>query len=402
MYPLLRATAVEHKRTGYWARLGNFAAFCMLALIIASAMFAVWRWYGQDFITYYVAARLVLTNQNPYDYRIVVPIVLQTIGTAGQAAYFYAPWWVYPLLPLATLPFQAARAIWIIANVLFWIASMLLIERVLILELVAWKRWLIWLITFLLFGWLTLRTEQAAISVLFAGALAFWGLVRGHGKSAAVALAWLFSKPNITIIPLLLILVGLWQRNRQLFIAVMLVLIGLTAVASIVTPGWWGPIVNGQVPPGWDHGLDGFTVIGRRVNSTTMDWLEITWGINGTLAWLVFAVVAGVSGICLWYWRNDPLFVLMLAVPMGFLLAPTAMQYDYALLTIPFMWVLAQLPHINRIRQIIFAIGLVLLFCVLFLESLVSDAVWIPIVLVILLLTAAPIVASRQPVASNY
>jgi hypothetical protein len=183
-------------------------------------------------------------------------------------------------------------------------------------------------------------------------------------------------------------------------VGVILALVSLAALASVVTPGWWEPIINGQVPPAWDHGLVGLELEGRRVNSTMMDWLEITWGIQGILAWSILAIVACIGVFSLWRWRSHPLFVAILSVPIGFLLAPTAMQYDYALLTIPFMWVLGQVAHISRIRQAIIAASVAGFFSLLFLESLVSDALWFPIVLTILVFIAAPSVTSRQSAIS--
>ena len=66
-----------------------------LSLLLTTALVAVYasyRWFGQDFRGYYAAARLVLVGGNPYDYSQLAPVLFQLDGRVGNNPFYYAPW----------------------------------------------------------------------------------------------------------------------------------------------------------------------------------------------------------------------------------------------------------------------------------------------------------------------
>ena len=97
--------------------------------MLSGAILEVWIWFGQDFVCYYAWTKLVLTGNNPYDYNLVVATVLETIGRGGNCPLYYPLWFVFPLLPLATIDFQISRLIWISIMLAFWLIAVKLHAR---------------------------------------------------------------------------------------------------------------------------------------------------------------------------------------------------------------------------------------------------------------------------------
>jgi hypothetical protein len=76
------------------------------------------------------------------------------------------------------------------------------------------------------------------------------------------------------------------------------------------------------------------------------------------------------------------------------MITPYAMQYDYALLTPAFFWVVHCFRQLDRARQMVVGAGLILLASVVFWEKPATDGLWMPMILIVLLLLTAPFVSS--------
>jgi hypothetical protein len=376
--------------TRYLERLANFAALVALGMVVIAAVIATWTWFGQDFIAFYTSTRLVLLGENPYDYVRTVPMVLQTIGVGGNSAFYYPLWFTFPLLPLATIPFQAARLLWIVLGLVSAFIAMGLFARLLGDDSPTWTRWLVWLYCFCVFGWLTLRTEQVAFLLLLDLALTLWAIQHGHRNIAAVALGLLFLKINVTFLPVFAIGLNVWRTQKRILFGAVLTLAVLFVIGTLVTPNWWSPILAGRLPNGLTQGLRGFETDGRRLTTTMADFLLMNWGVPEIFSWAgQIMLLISVSALIL-YWRGSLMYSTLVATACGFLITPYAVQYDYPLLAPAFIWVALHLQAANLGRRIFFVLGAAFMASVLFWEGPVSDALWIAITMAFLLLLNAP------------
>ena len=98
----------------------NFGTIIIFAMLLIG--FGIFAWFGGgiDFRGYYGAATVVRLGGNPYDYRQLAPILEQITGYQGNNPYFYPPWFSLIFIPLTYLPFQVARAIWLLANLVYF------------------------------------------------------------------------------------------------------------------------------------------------------------------------------------------------------------------------------------------------------------------------------------------
>jgi len=86
--------------------------------------FLSFDWFGQDFRGYYAAARVLLIGGNPYDYKQLVPILLDVTGRIGNNPYYYPPWFAWFITPIALLPYEISRGIWMIFNLVIWVVGL--------------------------------------------------------------------------------------------------------------------------------------------------------------------------------------------------------------------------------------------------------------------------------------
>lgn len=382
-----KATA---RSNDYWTRLANLGALWTLVLVIGFAVLTTLLWYGEDFMTFYAPAKVFAAGLNPYDYAQIVATILRATGNGGNSPFYYPMWIIFPLIPLAFLPLQLGRCLWLIVQVVFLVAGLLVTEKLVGQYPAPWIRWVVWLAAFVLFGWSTLRAEQVACAIFFDWALCLWAIRQNRVKTAAVALALLLIKPNITFLPFMVLCGYLWFRERSIVLRAIAVVGMLFLISTAVIPGWWAPILEGRLPNGWNQGLTGFEVDARRLTTTTSDFLDYNLGIQGAPAVLVELGIGLFSACLIWRGRHDVLYDSLLAIPLGLMLTPYAMQYDYALLIPAFLWVLHRSPQISRSKQIALVAGLVFLASVLLWEKPISDGLWMPMTLIVLLLVAAP------------
>lgn len=378
-------------------RLASVATSWALFLVLFIAVLAVWDRYGESYIGYYAPTLVVWQGGNPYDYLQALQVVEATIGMGGNTPFYYPIWLTFLVGPLIALPFNWSKLAWLVLSVVFWVSAMPLFESLFRYRLVVWVRWLVWLWAFWVFGWLTLRAEQIAFAILLALAVCLWAITRRRTIIAAASLALLLLKPNISFLPFAAILLYLWDQDRQVVWRTLGILAGLVVVSTLIVPQWWEPIGSGRLPRGWDQGLNGLEVEGRRLNTTTLDWLDYTWGIQGLPAVLILASIAVFAAFWLLRWRRNLILAAILAIPLGFLLTPYAMQYDYALLIPTFLFVLQKSRQVDYLRRGLVWMGLVCLSGILIVEGPISDGLWLPIILLILLFIVTHPYDSRIP-----
>jgi len=162
-------------------------------------------------------------------------------------------------------------------------------------------------------------------------------------------------------------------------------LLGLIIVTTILTPGWYQPILRPNFGQGLTEVLDGpEKTTGIRLNTTLMDWLRmfgIPNGISKILYGITIVACTVTAARSIWY-TNSIMEITVIALLVNFAITPYALQYDFPPMVIPMFWALATSGNAasNKIR--ILLIGFVT--SVLLWENPISDGYWIVIGLSIL------------------
>jgi hypothetical protein len=310
---------------------------------------------GVDFRGYYAAAALVRRGGNPYDYAQLAPVLEEITGFAGNNPYYYPPWFCLLFVPLTVVPFQVARAVWLLLNLVLFYFSLEQLREALDWRLDGWQRWGAYSISLLMFAAYCLRSEQAGILLLFGLALSLNGIRQGHPVTAGLGLTLALTKPQATGLAILFL--GLWLLVRKpRFVGWAIGWIAVLSVfASLVIPTWWN--VSGEgLGQGLKYQLEGPGQIDSvRVNSTVYDFLSHVLHVPVPVQYLVVFLIGVVGlGPTLFAWRRlrDVAAVTSAATMMTLLLTPYALQYDYVPLTIPLFWVFSQMDSLQLVTRL--------------------------------------------------
>lgn len=381
-----------------WPQRTAFAALVAWLTAVVFMTATAWRFYGEDFRGYYAAARVVLAGGDPYDYRQVAPVLQAVTGRVGNNPYYYPPWFVAGVLPLAWLPFQAARAVWLALSAGAWVAGLIVAARALewpasqaLRGLWAWgAHWALFGLATFVFAWITWRFEQLGVWLFAFLAAAVWALRAGRDRWAGAWLALLLTKPTASAVFVAALLLWAARRGRrEVWIGFGLALAGLLAVGSLAAPGW----LTALGAPGFGRGLtevlDGPDVVtSLRLNTTLLDWLKML-GWEGPAALAVYALAgAAALGAAGWAaWRAGSAGgAAAVAVVAHFWATPYALQYDFPPLTWALYWAVTgdNAPAGWRWRVGVGLLGLALASVPLW-ERPISDGFWIVIGLTVLL-----------------
>jgi hypothetical protein len=370
-----------------WQSRLDFAALCVwliLGLVLALIAFTQ---YGMDFRGYYAATRVLLEGGNPYAYEAVSRVLLEVTGSQGNNPYYYPPWFAWLFIPLAWLPFTAARAIWMLVNYLLWNMALFRAKGALGWSLKGWRLYGLFALTTFSFAWVTWRYEQAGILLLLILVELIISIKGEKWTRAGIWLALLLIKPNITLMIALGVALWLIQKNHwHPLIVALAVSIGLLIVSTLITPDWYKPLFTDGFGAGLTTVLDGPNrVVAYRINSTFPDWLA-TLGITRENRYVIYAVflVAGLILFVRTAWISD-LFphVVSVSVLASMALTPYALQYDYPPLVIPLFMGLSSVASLTRGRIVSHILaGFVL--SVIFWQQNISWAYWMVVGLIAL------------------
>ncbi len=320
--------------------------FCLVGFAIIAYLAG-----GVDFRGYYGAATLILRGGNPYDYAQLAPILEEITGYAGNNPFFYPPWFALPFLPLALLPFQIARAVWLGISALLFIISLELCRKALDWRISGWRRWGLYWLSAIIFAVYCLRSEQVGILLLFGLALALSSYRQNRPVLVGLGLLLALSKPNITILLVVGLVIALWQWQRKSVWATMVWGVGALLAATLIMGAWWDFDRTG-FGGGLQVELDGAAGVSAiRVNTTLPDFLRYGLGVENAGITTLIIVIAGISsaGSLLWLLKgqkNGVTMPLLCASLLIFSLAftPYALQYDYVPLILPVFWVIQKMP----------------------------------------------------------
>ena len=362
-----------------WEKLADFTALC--AWIITSITMAVITYtsYGMDFRGYYAAARVLLSGGNPYDYSLVASILLDVTGRAGNNPFYYPLWFGWFITPLAWMPFEVARAVWMIFNWAIWMLGLIRLQQLLSWPPTGWRNWLMNLLATFIFAWTTWKFEQTGILLfaLMVEILIAFRKQQPYRMGFYLALALI--KPNLMLLPV--VTLGAWLiRNKNLKpIAVMLsILAVLVIITTLVTPDWYQPVLQPHFGQGLTETLDGPNrITGVRLNTTLQDWLKIFLVPRG-LRNIIYAtiVIIGLFILIVTVWKSKSIMqTTAMSLLVAFVTTPYALQYDYPPLTIVLFWgaALSNYAKSNTIPSVI----ILFIASVLIWERPISDGFWI-------------------------
>jgi Glycosyltransferase family 87 len=361
----------------------------LIAFIGISLMFAwlAFSFGGEDFNVYYAAARITLQGGNPYDYGQLTPEIISVSEINNP--YYYAPWFTWFVLPLGFLPYNVARSLWAIINVLLWFLGLINLGKLIPWPDAGWKRWAAFTLVTLLFAWTTWGFEQVGVLIFFLLTIALLAIEREKLVTAGIFLALLLFKPNITVLPVAAILAWLILRKKWKPVIVTIVAtFTMLAVSILITPGWYKALLQVNKLTGLFYKFDTASSTGvARYNTTLMDWLA-AYNINGTVAVLIYVVVIllGLAIFTLTIARTTSLIpMIAVALLVNFAIVPYILSYDYPALAIT-------LFHANNLdlsksylKYVRMAIN-ILVISGLFIGNKISYRYWIVIAISLLMI----------------
>lgn len=364
------------------------SVWLLMSLLLAMIAFS---WFGQDFRGYYAAARVLIAGGNPYDYHQVAPVLLELTGEMGNNPYYYPPWFAWLFVPFLSLPFQVARAAWMILNVILWSIGIWQLGRIIGWPPMGWKRYALFTLTTFSFAWITWRYEQAGILVFVICIALILSIQKQNWIWSGVWLALLLIKPNITLLVVAGISVWLLRNGQWRPVLVMfLTLVLLLSISTIITPDWFQPFTEEGFGRGLTVALDGpDQVVALRINTTFLDWLRVL-GVRAGWRASLYGIAIGLAAF-LFFWTlyrsRSLLEVISVLLLISHSITPYALQYDYPPLVIALFWGLSRLASSPRAL----AIGLALagfVFTVIFWQQNISWAYWMVVGLMALVISA--------------
>ena len=369
-------------------KLADFGTLCAWLIVCAGMTFVAYVQFGQDFRGYYAAARVLLNGGNPYDYFEVAPVLLETTGRVGNNPFYYPLWFGWLVAPLALLPYQAARASWMLFNLAAWIFGLMRLRGLMDFPRKGWRTWCMNLLGTFIFAWMTWKFEQTGILLFALTVEAMLAYKKEQWTRMGIFLAAALIKPNIMLIPAGMM--ALWLLRNRIYRPVVVMsaaLAALVIVTTILTPAWYQPILQPNFGQGLTEVLDGpEKTTGVRLNTTLRDWLGV-FGASEGLQNLAFAVLVL---ICLPVafnvaWKSNSFFeVTVTSLLVNFAVTPYALQYDFPPLAIVLFWGAALTIHGGSWKAP--ALLIAFITSVLVWERPISDGYWIVIGLILLIL----------------
>jgi hypothetical protein len=357
---------------------------------------------GVDFRGYYAAGTLVLRGGNPYDYAQLAPVLEELTGFSGNNPYYYPPWYCLFFAPLSFIPYQVARALWLIINLVLFYLSLEYLRVAMEWKADGWRRWGAFFSAVVMFAAYCLYSEQAGILLLFGLALALKAIKRDRPVLIGLGLVIAITKPQVTI--LAVVFLGLWLLSRKpsavLWASGWIVV--LTILASIAIPRWWE-----FDRTGFGHGityrLDGTDrTVSKRVYATAFDFFSYVLHIEPPLEYFVIAGV-GLLGLVIvglvWYrYRYNPVGLVAASIILTLLITPYALQYDYVPLTVTLLWIFMRMSSLQRTTRLIAILLLLASFSVLMWQEWSYQGYWQLLgVFVAFLVVVASDIASSIP-----
>jgi hypothetical protein len=264
-----------------------------------------------DLFPRWIGARAVLKGENPYSEEITWQIQEGMFGRhmepgEDQQRFAYSATITWSLLPLWLLPFPIAISLWCGLQFL-----LMLVLPIWVASILGWQLRGTSLVLILIFSTVVFRYPINAyligqfipfcLACLVAG---WWGIVRGHRIFSSLALVLAMVRPEVVIIPLLVILAMAWEKGeRQIIFGWLSGILGLW----VLTRSWIGPWVmdyfkgllayRAYSSPIWPPGLLDQSWLALLIMIVVVAWSAWMWRVSRSLdtaertGWLISTTV---------------------------------------------------------------------------------------------------------------
>ncbi len=272
----------------------------------------------RDFFPWWAASRLALfqgyslyTPETTREMQIMLYGAPRPPGV-DQQAYHYPAQLSIELLPFWFIPdVHIGAAIWEGLSVLMIIGTLYLLRN-------TWGKAPVWLIIpALLWQYTLLMIFQAQITALplMALGVGFWLLLHEHSTAAGIILGLGLVKPELALLPTLVVLgIGLTRKNWR-FLATFFITQFILLAVSIGLFGWW--------IPRWIAAVRGYNSYAQSA------WAAQTaWNISPVVA--VVAILIVIASLALMRWKPITLFAA--SIPLGVLLLPQTPMWNLTIL----------------------------------------------------------------------
>jgi hypothetical protein len=331
----------------FWRRLGGWSAATVLiavAAVLASRSALASPRICSDFLCYWTAAKILASGQNPYDGDLQAGIQQQHgwdkatsgLGIYRFLPYYYPPWFGLLCMLFLPLGYITAKAAWFWLNVELALGTGYLLRY----AVPGLPRWLpAAAVLMFLFSLICLLVGQTAILIVFL-TVAAWRLLEARwDRSAGMALAWLTIKPQLTAVLLLGILLWAVRQRRWGVVAGFLITLALLCLASAwMVPRWPAQMLNAarETPPPTEY----YPWIGTTWYSL-LRTLDLSGWALGTLYLGVALPMLGAVVRAALDRSRLPGDVFAVGILAAFLIAPYARHYDFPVLLLPLVLLLA-------------------------------------------------------------
>lgn len=289
-----------------------------------------------DFIQYWSAYNLLITQQNPYDPQSMYLVQREIFSNSPEIIMMWNPPWVALILsPLLCMDYQTAYSVFTVFNSLLFVLGSILIfscissqndrsQRLLVIALAA--------INYPLLD--CIRSGQLGVFLFFGSALVLFGISQNSFRIGGVGVAILSAKPHL-ILPYLVV-AGFFNENiRRCFLHGCIYIAFLFALGELFAPGssaeWIHALFNQphhpMVTPILEWRSDSFSGFLRGLSfnftNTRADWLMSVLPLFGLL-------------ITFWYGKKkgiDFSSLVFFLIPISLLFAPYGWFSDLVLLS---------------------------------------------------------------------
>lgn len=337
----------------------------MLPIAAVIAALALHQGAGHDYIQLHASASLLASGRNPYGVpeQIQAQNALQPLVAPrespqpsydqrlGFLPYFYPPWLALACIPLTSLPYPFAKALWVVLGSLAVAASATIITN-------AHPKFTIILAPLLALmfmpAYCALALGQTSPFVLLALAASWRLLDKNQPWPAGMVLACLTIKPQLTIIALPAALLWSARQGRWTVLAGFAASLALIGLACLwLCPSWPQEFLLATrytpVPTATDP-------------SVGVTWLSVlrTLGLSGlplALAFVALALPASALALqAAWDRARPPSEPLALGVLAAFFVSPYSLGYDLAVLLFPLAFLLPRLSNRGRLSTLALAL----------------------------------------------
>lgn len=306
---------------------------------------------SHDFICYWSTGKILISGGSPYDPKLQTRVQTQygwDKETSGDGIWDYAPYYYPPslLAPICVLPialgYPTAKIAWLVINTqLLFVSGYLLHKAVPDVP----RSVPLLLVPFFAFSGISVLIGQLAALVLFLFVLTLRLLQIRWERAAGCLLAWIMIKPQLSV--LLVPATLFWavrERRWRVVTGFVTGLAVLLVVTTVLIPTWPAEFIR-------LHTSTPVPTVERPWKGATWPLLLRTLGLSGIPLWFACLAVAvpllSLLARSVFDRRRSLEEIYALSILVPFFLVPYGRTYDFPVLLIPLIVLLAgRLPDL--------------------------------------------------------